>query len=61
MLMKGILPIAKSNKFENIRNNFDSYFALEQEDVARINQLNKNWRLNTPEKCAWAGYLDLFD
>ena len=40
LLMKGILPIPKSNKFENIGNNFESYFVMEEEDLERINELN---------------------
>ena len=61
MLIKGILPISKSNKFENIKNNLDCYFLIEQQDVEEINKINKGLRLNDPTKCAWAGYLDIFD
>ena len=40
MMVKGIIPIPKSTKSENIKNNFDCYFAFEEQDVERVNTLN---------------------
>jgi len=60
-MTKGIIPIAKSTSYDNLKNNIDCFFNLKEDDVERINKLNKNVRLGDPSTYAWAGYLNLFD